>query len=160
MCSIVDLNALRAQSYSHAMGQVLAAVGEPSIWAVNLQHVAAVRSLAFKGRLDRLECLLASAKLHAGRLGLSAAAAALAVKERELKALAAELRERHQLPSVDVTVLDPDWGKKGRGAKIVAWIQTNSVTVAMVMERFQLARSTSQKYLRRARKAERLALAA
>jgi hypothetical protein len=147
---MIDLRSLRMMSYNRTLSQLMAVAGVKSVWQVNLQAAPSVRSLALAGRLDRLECLVASAKVQASKAGLRTAAAALKAKERELGALRTELRA-FEVPSADIVVLDGDWGKKGRGAKILAWIREAGADVDAVMQRFQLARSTSRKYLRRAK---------
>lgn len=149
----------RLKSYTHLVGQIVRLVGADSIWDVNLARLPKVRSLAYAGRLDRLECLLASAKLHASRAGLRYAAASLRAKEIELAALRRELAF-HQIPSADIVVLDEDWGRKGRGAKIMAWIVSTNATASQVMERFQLAKSTAQRYIRRCQLAPAYSMAA
>jgi hypothetical protein len=150
----LDLQTFRMQTYAHNVAKIVDAAGVESLWAVNLQHAPTVRTIAFNGRLDYLECLLASAKLQAVRLGFTAAIAALVVKQSELDALRVECGAL-QLATVDVAVLDPDWGKKGRGAKITAWIQATSATAQDVATRFQLALSTAKRYVRQARKPAR-----
>jgi hypothetical protein len=159
MCKQLDLQTLRMQSYTHLMRQAANVAGVSSILTVNLQLAPSVRALTAAGRLDKLRCLIASASRQAVALGLLEAVRGLRARQGELTALEGELKA-FQLPTVDVAVLDPDWGKRGRGAKIVAWIAARGATPEMVMERFQLARSTSQRYIRQARKAVRLAQAA
>jgi len=151
MCQQIDLQTFRMQTYAHNIGKIVDAAGMESLWSVNLQHAPTVRMIAFNGRLAHLECLIASAKLQASRLGFAAAIAGLGVKQAELEALRAEL-DAMQLPSVDVAVLDQDWGRKGRGAKITAWIQATSATAQDVATRFQLALSTAKRYVRQAKR--------
>ncbi|WP_294124224.1 hypothetical protein [Sphingomonas sp.] len=146
MC--IELRSIRIESYNHAMAQVRGLVGRASIWDADLQLLPSVRALAFAGRLDRLESLLNAAKVLASRAGLTAAAEALRAKEAELQALGAELAA-FQTPSADVVVLSEDWGKRGRGAKIMAWIVATGATADQVAARYQLARSTAQRYIRR-----------
>ena len=75
-------------------------------------------------------------------------------KLAELSALRVEVAA-FQAPTVDVVVvLDDDWGRKGRGARIRAAILAEGLTAADVAERFQLALSTSKKYVRESLKAQ------
>ena len=162
----IEFDSFRIQSFSHAMAQVRELVGLASIWDRDLQHVAAVRALAVAGQLDRLECLLMAARFHAGHAGFDQAARLVGGKLAEVGQLAAEVRRLDQNcaafdpPCVDVIVLDSDWGKKGRGQKILAWIAATGADAAAVAERFQLALSTSKTYCRRARKAAGAKIAA
>jgi hypothetical protein len=149
MCIL--LNTFRVRSYSHAMAQVLDLVGERSIWDTDLQQIATVRALAFEGRTGNLECLLETARFHAGQIGFVQASNFLRTKLAEVAALKAEARGMEAV-NVDVVVLDDDWGKKGRGAKIRAWIMATGADASAVMVRFQLANSTATKYVREARK--------
>ena len=153
MC--IEFDSFRMQSFSHVMAQVRDLVGLPTIWDRDLQHVATVRALAVAGRLDRLECLLMAARFHAGHVGFVQAVGFIGVKLGELHELRGEVRAREAaaVPVADVVVLDSDWGKKGRGAKILAWIAATGADATAVAERFQLALSTSKNYCRRARKA-------
>lgn len=158
MC--IELRNFRVKTFSHVMAQILDLVGLRSIWEVDLQRAGTVRVLAIDGKLDRLSYLIESAKVHATKAGLAEAASCLKAKQAELTALTAELR-RHQVPAVDVEVLDADdaqiladdWGRKGRGAKIRAWIACHlEATSADVASRYQLAASTAKRYLQQARK--------
>jgi hypothetical protein len=149
MCQQID--SFRAQSFAYTMRQINATIGVASLWTVNLQRSAVVRSMAVAGQLDRLTVLLDAASLHAGKAGFVSAVAFVKVKQAEIAALKSELRHL-DAPTVDVVALDADWGRKGRGAKILAWIVATGATAEMVATRFQLAISSAKTYLRRSRR--------
>ncbi len=156
MC--IEFDSLRIQSYSRTMNRVQELIGLADIWDADLQREPRVRALALDHRLGLLECLLEAAKVGASKLRFRKAAGLLKIKQGQLAALKAEAAAF--VPAVDVVVLDDDWGKKGRGAKIIAWIREHGATAAEVAERFQLALSTSRTYVRRAKSAQTLRKAA
>lgn len=150
----MNLSSYRLRCYAYAIRRACLLVGLQSLFT-DLRGIAAVRTLAYAGQLDLLACLVAAARVHAGNAGLADAARQLADREAEIAELRADA-ERAKMPSRDVVVLDDDWGKRGRGAKIVAWIASTGASAEQVMARFQLARSTSKRYVRRAIKEGRI----
>ena len=152
MC--VEMNSLRIQSYSHAMRRVRELTGLASPLTTNIAGVPMVRALAHAGRLDTLETALQASRFLASKAGLHDAAKALATKLDELAGLEEELTAPAilTLKPGDVVALDSDFGKRGRGARIISAILASDLDATAVAQRFQLAMSTSRRYIQRARK--------
>lgn len=150
----IDISNFRRQSYGLAMKHVLdecSRFGVANLWDTDLRRVPSVRAGALAGRTETLACHLEQARHHASLAGFGDAAELLATRQSELRQLAVDVA-RLTIP-VDVTVLDGDWGCKGRGARIIAAIRADGLTAGDVAERFQLAMSTAKAYMRRARAA-------
>lgn len=150
MCQPIAFNTIYRQSYANSMTEVRRLTGVTDLWAVDLSTVPSLRAKALAGNLGRLTAYLDSALHFASKLEWRAAVSLLQAKQGEVARLEREARQHGE--TVDVIVLDSDWGRKGRGAKIVAWIIATNADAADVARRFQLAVSTAKDYCRRARK--------
>lgn len=149
MCIPLSFTDLYRDSYANSMREVRRLTGIADLWSTDLATLPALRAKALKGQLGRLAAYLESAMYFASKLNWKAVVS-LRAKQREVAKLEREAREHGE--AVHVTVLDSDWGKKGRAAKIVAWVMATGANAAAVADRFQLALSTAKTYVRRARK--------
>ena len=152
MCQLLDMQAVQRMSYVHALDCVRRLVGCDNLNR-DFSTLPIVRAKALDGRLADIYARLDAAAHFAGSLGWNAATALMRQKRNEI--MVAERAARGVADMVEVVVLDSDWGKKGRGAKIVAWIISTGSDAEEIARRFQLAISTAKNYVRRARRSDR-----
>jgi hypothetical protein len=152
----VQLHHFRQRQYAAAVARLADEAGRPWSFRADVRKDARLRALgwddadAFHMAAERLRVRLDAVRKFAADLRLPSAAHARRQLD-QLQALAVEIREHHA-PRVEVVVLDDDWGRKGRAAKIRAWIAATGATAEQVAGRFQLALSTSRRYVREARR--------
>lgn len=153
MC-LMNVNELCRQSFGLAMSRLLVEAGRfglASVWDADLRTVPTVRAAALAGQTDRLEVAIGQA-IHFGTAAKHGVAVDLLCRRRdELRRLVADAARVEIVQVVDVVALDADWGRKGRGARIIAAIRADGLTASEVAERFQLALSTAKNYIRKAK---------
>jgi len=143
MCVLLDL---RRQSYAAAMTRVLAEctrLGVADLWATDLRRAPSVRAAALRGDVERLAAWIEQALHHGARIGFGEAVCRLRVKRAELRQLRREVAARDDVPAK---------GRRGRAAKIRAWIVANRATWQRVAAKFSLAESTARRYVREAKR--------
>jgi hypothetical protein len=155
----IEVTDFRRRSYARAMQRVLVECdrfGISNLWDTDLRSHQPARAAAIVGSTASLTCWLDQAIHHAMKAGsdFADAAAILSDRRSELRSLELDVKiaARPHEELVDVVVLDDDWGKKGRAAKIRTWINEHSATWQQVAQRFQLAESTAKRYIREAKK--------
>lgn len=152
------------------MQRLTRAIGTADLGAINLQAMPAIRAAAVAGKLDDLAYRLDAAAYFAAAIGFDASLALIRDKQRELTDLRAEVARVPGRASLTpaMAIADPGKGKPGRSAAIIAWIRSTGVrreisvgissnsmdgaNAHAVAERFGLALSTAQAYVRRSRK--------
>lgn len=162
------LSEFRGRCLAYAMGRLHRLIGGAA-WSIDLAASPRVRALAWAGKLGDVQAVIGSARLHAAGAGLGAAVELLDARAAELDALSRELAALRRpaatgtalpaaadltKPDISARARDADWGKRGRGKRIMAWIAATGAraTAAAVAAKFQLAVSTARKYVARARK--------
>ncbi len=153
MMNTIDLTDFRRRSYARAMQRVLAECANLDVldlWQTDLTSSQRVRSAALAGRTERLATALDQAAHLGSKAGFGEAVALLQERRQELRQLEHEAAKL--TPTVAVVVLQSGWGMPGRSKKIIAWIIANKATFQQVAAEFQLAASTSKKYVQSAKR--------